>query len=48
MTTLSKDSFSAVLRAARVMPILTVRDVTQAVRAAEALAAGGLTVMDIP
>jgi 2-dehydro-3-deoxyphosphogluconate aldolase/(4S)-4-hydroxy-2-oxoglutarate aldolase len=47
MTTLSKDSFSAVLRVARVMPILTVRDVTQAVRAAEALAAGGLTVMEI-
>src|SRR5450830_378323 len=47
MTTLSKDSFSAVLRAARVMPILTVRDVTQAVRAAEALAAGGLMVMEI-
>jgi 2-dehydro-3-deoxyphosphogluconate aldolase / (4S)-4-hydroxy-2-oxoglutarate aldolase len=47
MTTLSKDSFSAMLRAARVMPILTVRDVTQAVRTAEALAAGGLTVMEI-
>ena len=47
MTTLSKDNFSAVLRAARVLPILTVRDVTQAVRTAEALAAGGLTVMEI-
>ncbi len=35
------------LRAARVMPILTVRDVTQTVRTAEALAAGGLTVMEI-
>jgi 2-dehydro-3-deoxyphosphogluconate aldolase / (4S)-4-hydroxy-2-oxoglutarate aldolase len=47
MTTLSKDNFSAMLRAARVMPILTVRDVTQAVRTAQALAAGGLTVMEI-
>jgi 2-dehydro-3-deoxyphosphogluconate aldolase / (4S)-4-hydroxy-2-oxoglutarate aldolase len=47
MTTISKHNFSAVLREARVMPILTVRDVTQAVRTAEALAAGGLTVMEI-
>lgn len=47
MTTLSKENFSATLRAARVMPILTVRDVSQAVRTAEALAAGGLTVMEI-
>jgi len=47
MTTLTKDNFSTVLRAARVMPILTVRDVAQAVRTAEALAAGGLTVMEI-
>lgn len=47
MTKLSKDNFSAMLRAARVLPILTVRDVSQAVRAAEALAAGGLTVMEI-
>ena len=47
MTTLSKDNFSAVLREARVLPIMTVRDVTQAVRAAQALAAGGLTVMEI-
>lgn len=47
MITLSKDNFSAMLRAARVMPILTVRDVSQAVRTAQALAAGGLTVMEI-
>jgi len=47
MTTLSKQSFPGILRAARVMPILTVRDVTQAVRTAEALVAGGLTVMEI-
>jgi 2-dehydro-3-deoxyphosphogluconate aldolase/(4S)-4-hydroxy-2-oxoglutarate aldolase len=47
MTKLSKDNFSAMLRAARVLPILTVRDVSQAVRAAEALAAGGLSVMEI-
>jgi 2-dehydro-3-deoxyphosphogluconate aldolase / (4S)-4-hydroxy-2-oxoglutarate aldolase len=47
MTKLSKDNFSAVLRAARVLPILTVRDVSQAVRTAEALAAGGLSVMEI-
>jgi 2-dehydro-3-deoxyphosphogluconate aldolase/(4S)-4-hydroxy-2-oxoglutarate aldolase len=47
MTALSKEDFPAVLRAARVMPILTVREVIQAVRTAEALAAGGLTVMEI-
>ncbi len=47
MTTLDRQSFPVLLRAARVMPILTVRDVTQAVRTAEALAAGGLTVMEI-
>jgi 2-dehydro-3-deoxyphosphogluconate aldolase/(4S)-4-hydroxy-2-oxoglutarate aldolase len=47
MTMLSKDNFPAILRAARVMPILTVRDATLAVRTAEALAAGGLTVMEI-
>ncbi len=47
MTPPSKTSFAAMLRAARVMPILTVREVTQAVRTAEALAAGGLTVMEI-
>lgn len=47
MTTLSKTNFPTVLRAARVMPILTVRDVSQAVRTAQALAAGGMTVMEI-
>lgn len=47
MTKFSKDNFSEVLRNARVMPIMTVRDVTQAVRTAQALAAGGLTVMEI-
>ncbi|MBK7469845.1 MAG: bifunctional 4-hydroxy-2-oxoglutarate aldolase/2-dehydro-3-deoxy-phosphogluconate aldolase [Betaproteobacteria bacterium] len=47
MTTLSKTNFQTVLRAARVMPILTVRDVSQAVRTAQALAAGGMTVMEI-
>jgi 2-dehydro-3-deoxyphosphogluconate aldolase/(4S)-4-hydroxy-2-oxoglutarate aldolase len=47
MTILSKDNFPAVLREARVMPIMTVRNVTQAVRTAQALAAGGLTVMEI-
>ena len=45
--TLTKENFAATLRAARVMPILTVRDVDQAVQTAEALAAGGLTVMEI-
>lgn len=47
MIALTRENFPAVLRAARVMPILTVRDVTQAVKTAEALAAGGLTVMEI-
>ena len=47
MTPLSKTNFAEMLRAARVMPIMTVRDVTQAVRTAEALAAGGLTMMEI-
>ncbi|MBK8739757.1 MAG: bifunctional 4-hydroxy-2-oxoglutarate aldolase/2-dehydro-3-deoxy-phosphogluconate aldolase [Betaproteobacteria bacterium] len=47
MTTLSKTNFQTVLRVARVMPILTVRDVRQAVRTAQALAAGGMTVMEI-
>ena len=47
MNLLSRENFSAILRAARVMPILTVRDVTQAVRTAQALAAGGMTVMEI-
>ena len=47
MTPLSKINFAEMLRAARVLPILTVRDVTQAVRTAEALAAGGLTMMEI-
>jgi 2-dehydro-3-deoxyphosphogluconate aldolase/(4S)-4-hydroxy-2-oxoglutarate aldolase len=45
--TLSKDNFAATLRAARVMPIMTVRDVTQAVKTAEALASGGLKLMEI-
>ena len=47
MTTLSKTNFQTVLRVARVMPILTVRDATQAVRTAQALAAGGMTMMEI-
>ena len=47
MIALTKENLPAVLRAARVMPILTVRDVTQAVKTAEALAGGGLTVMEI-
>lgn len=47
MTTLSKVNFPSILRAAKVMPILTVHDVNQAVRAAEALASGGLTVLEI-
>ena len=45
--TLTKQNFADALRTARVMPIMTVNDVTQAVRTAEALAAGGLTVMEI-
>ena len=45
--TLDKTNFAAALRKARVMPILTVRDVDQAVRTAEAVAAGGLTLMEI-
>ena len=44
---LTKENFAAALRAARVMPILTVHDVTQALRTAEAIARGGLTVMEI-
>src|SRR6187549_1376924 len=44
---LDKQSFAAALRAARVMPILTVRNVDDAVRTAEAIAAGGLTLMEI-
>lgn len=47
MNTLNENNFAGILRAARVMPILTVRDVTQAVKTAEAIAAGGLTVMEI-
>lgn len=47
MTELTKENFAAILRAARVMPIMTVRDVAQAVRTAEALLAGGLKVMEI-
>jgi 2-dehydro-3-deoxyphosphogluconate aldolase/(4S)-4-hydroxy-2-oxoglutarate aldolase len=47
MTTLSTHNFSEILRAAKVMPILTVREVIQAMRTAEALAAGGLTLMEI-
>lgn len=43
----TKQNFAEILRAARVMPILTVRDVSQAVRTAEALVAGGLAVMEI-
>ena len=45
--TLDKTNFADALRKARVMPILTVRDVDQAVRTAEAVAAGGLTLMEI-
>ena len=45
--TLDKSNFADALRHARVMPILTVRDVDQAVRTAEAVAAGGLTLMEI-
>ena len=45
--TLDKSNFADALRNARVMPILTVRDVDQAVRTAEAVAAGGLTLMEI-
>ena len=47
MTTISKEKFSALLRQARVMPILTVRDVGQAVLTARALLAGGLSMMEI-
>ena len=45
--TLDKSNFADALRNARVMPILTVRDVDQAVRTAEAIALGGLTLMEI-
>lgn len=45
--TVTKENFAAILRAARVMPILTVRDVNQAVKTAEALASGGLRLMEI-
>ena len=44
---LTKQNFAAVLRAARVMPIMTVHDVKQALLTAEAIARGGLTVMEI-
>jgi 2-dehydro-3-deoxyphosphogluconate aldolase/(4S)-4-hydroxy-2-oxoglutarate aldolase len=47
MTTISRHNFSTLLRQARVMPILTVRDVNQAVQTAMALAAGGLALLEI-
>jgi 2-dehydro-3-deoxyphosphogluconate aldolase/(4S)-4-hydroxy-2-oxoglutarate aldolase len=47
MKPLNKTNFAETLRGARVMPILTVRDVTQALKTAEAIAAGGLSVMEI-